>query len=80
MPWRDHFLRTMLVEALRAEDHEVLATGDMVEAQRWLLDAARASAMPYLPGAVSPSELMLGMEYGYEWFKIFPAMATFPCM
>lgn len=41
----------------------------------WLLDAARASAMPYLPGAVSPSELMLGMEYGYEWFKIFPAMA-----
>lgn len=41
----------------------------------WLLDAARASGIPYLPGAVSPSELMLGMEYGYEWFKIFPAMA-----
>jgi 2-dehydro-3-deoxyphosphogluconate aldolase / (4S)-4-hydroxy-2-oxoglutarate aldolase len=40
----------------------------------WLLDAARASGVVYLPGAATPSELMLGMEYGYEWFKIFPAL------
>jgi 2-dehydro-3-deoxyphosphogluconate aldolase / (4S)-4-hydroxy-2-oxoglutarate aldolase len=38
-----------------------------------LLKAGRDSAMPYLPAVATPSELMAGLEYGYEAFKLFPA-------
>jgi len=40
-----------------------------------LLDVARESQLQLLPGIASASELMLGLEYGIETFKLFPAMA-----
>ena len=38
-----------------------------------VLSAAKDSGIPLLPGISGPSELMLGLEYGYEFFKLFPA-------
>lgn len=38
-----------------------------------LLQAMETSGIPYIPGAVTPSELMLGMEHGIDTFKFFPA-------
>ena len=38
-----------------------------------LLDAASASVVPLLPGAVSPSEIMAAREAGLDFLKFFPA-------
>lgn len=38
-----------------------------------LLDAARANEVDILPGVNGSSDVMLGMEYGLEYFKLFPA-------
>lgn len=38
-----------------------------------LLDAARSSEVPFLPGAVTPSEIMAAREEGYSILKFFPA-------
>jgi len=38
-----------------------------------VLDAARDTQLKLLPGVATTSELMFGMEYGYECFKLFPA-------
>ncbi|RST79395.1 2-dehydro-3-deoxy-phosphogluconate aldolase [Aquibium carbonis] len=38
-----------------------------------LLDAARASDTPLLPGAITPSEIMAAAEEGYALLKFFPA-------
>lgn len=38
-----------------------------------ILDTARHSAVPLLPGASTPSEMMAMMEEGYEVLKFFPA-------
>jgi len=38
-----------------------------------LLDAARSSEAPMLPGSATPSELMAMLEEGYEVLKFFPA-------
>jgi len=38
-----------------------------------LLDAARASDAPLLPGAITPSEIMAAAEEGYALLKFFPA-------
>ncbi|XKG61942.1 bifunctional 4-hydroxy-2-oxoglutarate aldolase/2-dehydro-3-deoxy-phosphogluconate aldolase [Caenispirillum salinarum] len=40
-----------------------------------LLEAARASGMPFLPGVATASEVMRGMEAGLSVFKAFPAAA-----
>lgn len=40
-----------------------------------LLAAGRESPVPYLPGVGTASELMAGLEQGYECFKLFPVMA-----
>ena len=34
-----------------------------------LLKVAQASPIPFLPGVCSPSELMRGLDYGFEYFK-----------
>lgn len=39
-----------------------------------LLDAAREAGVDMLPGVASASEIMLGMEYGLDCFKLFPAV------
>ena len=41
-----------------------------------LLNAAKAGDIPLIPGVVSPSELMNGIELGYDHFKFFPAEAN----
>ena len=41
-----------------------------------LLEAARGGPVPLLPGVSSASELMMGLERGYDRFKLFPAEAV----
>ncbi len=41
-----------------------------------LLEAANHSEIALIPGISSVSELMLGMEYGLDHFKFFPAAAA----
>ncbi|UUP16861.1 2-dehydro-3-deoxy-phosphogluconate aldolase [Nitratireductor thuwali] len=38
-----------------------------------LLDAASQSDVPFLPGAITPSEIMAAREEGYRVLKFFPA-------
>jgi 2-dehydro-3-deoxyphosphogluconate aldolase / (4S)-4-hydroxy-2-oxoglutarate aldolase len=38
-----------------------------------LVEAARQSKLPLLPGVMTASELMQGMELGFDTFKLFPA-------
>ncbi len=40
-----------------------------------LYEAAADSGLPFLPGIASASELMQGLERGYDCFKFFPANA-----
>ncbi|WP_313414939.1 bifunctional 4-hydroxy-2-oxoglutarate aldolase/2-dehydro-3-deoxy-phosphogluconate aldolase [Stenotrophomonas sp.] len=39
-----------------------------------LYAAARDADLPYLPGAASASDLILGLEHGHDTFKFFPAV------
>ncbi len=41
-----------------------------------LLDAAREADVDMLPGVATPSEIMLGLEFGLDCFKLFPAVAV----
>lgn len=41
-----------------------------------LLEAGKQTAMPFLPAIASVSEMMQGLEMGYEHFKFFPAAAS----
>lgn len=43
---------------------------------RQLLDAAAQSALNFMPGIATVSEMMLCMEYGYQDFKFFPAESS----
>jgi 2-dehydro-3-deoxyphosphogluconate aldolase/(4S)-4-hydroxy-2-oxoglutarate aldolase len=38
-----------------------------------LAAAAEGSGLPYLPGVMTPSEILLALEYGYRSLKLFPA-------
>ena len=42
-------------------------------ATREVFAAARASAVPLLPGAITPSEMMAALEEGLDFLKFFPA-------
>lgn len=41
-----------------------------------LLDAAVRTGMPFLPGAVTASEIMLALEAGRQYLKFFPAESS----
>jgi len=41
-----------------------------------LLSAARSSSIPLLPGISTTSDIMVGLEHGYEFFKFFPASSS----
>ncbi|WP_208434637.1 bifunctional 4-hydroxy-2-oxoglutarate aldolase/2-dehydro-3-deoxy-phosphogluconate aldolase [Bartonella taylorii] len=41
-----------------------------------LIDCAKNSEIPLLPGAIIPSELMQAWNKGYSYFKFFPAEAA----
>jgi 2-dehydro-3-deoxyphosphogluconate aldolase/(4S)-4-hydroxy-2-oxoglutarate aldolase len=38
-----------------------------------LADAARSATFPLLPGVMTPSELIAGINWGFSAFKLFPA-------
>jgi 2-dehydro-3-deoxyphosphogluconate aldolase / (4S)-4-hydroxy-2-oxoglutarate aldolase len=38
-----------------------------------LADASREAPFPLLPGIMTPSELIAGMSWGFDTFKLFPA-------
>ncbi len=40
-----------------------------------LLKAAADSGLDFIPGVASSSEIMTGLEHGFELFKLFPAVA-----
>jgi 2-dehydro-3-deoxyphosphogluconate aldolase/(4S)-4-hydroxy-2-oxoglutarate aldolase len=39
-----------------------------------LAEAARTSGLPLLPGVMTPSEVLMAREHGFEQMKLFPAM------
>ena len=41
-----------------------------------LIKAAGSADFPFLPGVATPSEVLIGMELGLEYFKLFPAVAV----
>jgi 2-dehydro-3-deoxyphosphogluconate aldolase/(4S)-4-hydroxy-2-oxoglutarate aldolase len=41
-----------------------------------LLLQAQSLNMPFLPGVATASEIMLGLQYGLDLFKLFPAVAV----
>ncbi len=41
-----------------------------------LAAAAEDCGLPYLPGVMTPSEVLLALEYGYRSLKLFPANGT----
>ena len=55
--------------AVRAGARFIVSPG----ASSRLFDAAEASAVPLLPGAVTASEIMAAIERGYSLLKFFPA-------
>lgn len=42
-------------------------------ASRQVIEAARRSPVPLLPGAITPSEMMAAIEEGLDFLKFFPA-------
>lgn len=38
-----------------------------------LCEKAHSLALPYMPGVMTPSEIMLGLEFGLSHFKFYPA-------
>lgn len=56
-------------EAVAAGSKFVVSPGFTPE----LASAAMGSAVPLLPGCISPSEIMRALEYGYSLLKFFPA-------
>lgn len=41
-----------------------------------LLRAASQTNVGFVPGIATASEIMMGLDYGYECFKLFPAVAV----
>ncbi|MCP8466588.1 bifunctional 4-hydroxy-2-oxoglutarate aldolase/2-dehydro-3-deoxy-phosphogluconate aldolase [Pseudomonas sp. ZM23] len=41
-----------------------------------LVAAAEDAKMPFLPGVMTPSEVLVALEYGYRSLKLFPANGT----
>ena len=41
-----------------------------------LLRAASEAGVDFVPGVATASEVMMGMDYGYQSFKLFPAVAV----
>jgi 2-dehydro-3-deoxyphosphogluconate aldolase/(4S)-4-hydroxy-2-oxoglutarate aldolase len=56
-------------EAVDAGSQFIVSPGTTIE----LLDVARKSPVPLLPGAATPSEIMSLREEGYQILKFFPA-------
>ena len=67
------------VSSCEAYDAAVRAGADFIVspgATDQLFDAADEHGIPFLPGAVTGSEVLKAMEYGYSTLKFFPAEAV----
>ena len=67
------------VSSREAYDAAVRAGADFIVspgATDQLFDAADEHGIPFLPGAVTGSEVLKAMEYGYSTLKFFPAEAV----
>jgi 2-dehydro-3-deoxyphosphogluconate aldolase/(4S)-4-hydroxy-2-oxoglutarate aldolase len=56
-------------EAVAAGSKFIVSPG----ASRQVIEAARRSPVPLLPGAITPSEMMAAIEEGLDFLKFFPA-------
>jgi len=56
-------------EAAKAGSRFIVSPG----ASRQVIEAARQSPVPLLPGAITPSEMMAALEEGLDFLKFFPA-------
>lgn len=56
-------------EAAKAGSRFIVSPG----ASRQVIEAARQSPVPLLPGAITPSEMMTALEEGLDFLKFFPA-------
>ncbi|WP_394131611.1 bifunctional 4-hydroxy-2-oxoglutarate aldolase/2-dehydro-3-deoxy-phosphogluconate aldolase [Shewanella maritima] len=61
-----------LQQAIDAGSQFIITPGATVD----LLKAAQQGTVPLIPGVASISEVMVGMELGYDHFKFFPAEAS----
>lgn len=59
-------------QAVAAGAEFVLSPGFSME----LLQHAKNSTVPFIPGVATPSEVMTAMSYGYNCLKFFPAEAN----
>lgn len=59
-------------QAVAAGAQFVLSPGFSVE----LLEHAKTTGVPFIPGVATASEVMIAMSYGYECMKFFPAEAN----
>lgn len=64
-----------VVRASQFQDMEEVGADFVVSpgATPQLLETGRVSRMPFLPAAATVSEVLKGMEAGYDHFKLFPA-------
>jgi 2-dehydro-3-deoxyphosphogluconate aldolase/(4S)-4-hydroxy-2-oxoglutarate aldolase len=56
-------------EAAKAGSKFIVSPG----CTRQVFDAAKASPVPLLPGAITPSEMMAALDEGLDFLKFFPA-------
>ena len=63
-------LRTADVTAAKNAGAKFLVSPGLTQS---LAAAGIASGLPYLPGAVTPSEVMIAREFGFSFLKFFPA-------
>ena len=61
------------IESCRAAGARFLVSPGLTET---VAAAARSAALPLLPGAQTASEIMRGLEMGFDHFKFFPAEAA----
>lgn len=64
-----------VVRASQFQDLEAVKADFVVSpgATPQLLETGRVSSMPFLPAVATVSEVLKGMEAGYDCFKLFPA-------
>lgn len=58
-----------MINAKKAGAHFVVSPG----LTRALSDTSRNIDIPYLPGVITPSEVMVAQEMGYKYLKFFPS-------
>ncbi|MFT2110727.1 bifunctional 4-hydroxy-2-oxoglutarate aldolase/2-dehydro-3-deoxy-phosphogluconate aldolase [Marinomonas sp. 2405UD68-3] len=61
--------REQYIQAIEAGSQFIISPGMTPD----LLSVGKEYPVPYLPAVATISDILLGMEYGYDYFKFFPA-------